>query len=213
MERDKRSIFVFSDSQQAKVVIEILEINNEYLIQGVVDSSLLEESKFLGYSVIGSRKEFLVLKGSNDGAIAAMSGIKERCDIGLWLKQNRVQLVSAVHPSAQIGRDVVLGAGSVVMAKTVINSSTAIGESVFINCGSTIDHDCIIGNGTNIEAGVTICGSVTVGEKSFIGAGSTIINNISIGNNVSIGAGTVVYRNIPDGDKMQGPLWVIGNQL
>jgi sugar O-acyltransferase (sialic acid O-acetyltransferase NeuD family) len=206
MPNEKQPVFVFGASGHAKVVIDILEKSNVFSIQFLVDDApLLKGSDFFGYPVIGGKNELLAQKVGTSCAIVAIGKNETRFAISLWLKQNGFQIISAIHPSAQIGREVEIGAGTVVMAHAVINSASRIGENVIVNTGAKIDHDCIIGDGVHIAPGTTLCGTVQVGEKSFIGAGSTVINNITIGKCVFVGAGTVVYSDIPDGMKIVGP--------
>lgn len=203
---EKQPVFVFGASGHAKVVIDILENSKAFTIQFLVDDDpALKGFDFFGYPVIGGKTELLVQKTEMLQAIVAIGKNGARCAVGAWLQQNGFNLATAVHPATQIGREVVIGEGTVIMANAVINPATRIGENVIINTGATIDHDCVIGDGVHIAPGVTVCGTVTVGEKSFIGAGSTVINNITIGKNVFIGAGTTIYANIADDMKVVGP--------
>jgi sugar O-acyltransferase (sialic acid O-acetyltransferase NeuD family) len=206
MPSEKQPIFIFGASGHSKVIIDILEKGNKFALQFLVDDNpSLKGIVFFGYPVIGGKSELLARNTENFQAIVAIGKNESRCTISQWLQQNGFQLGSAIHPSAQIGREVVLGGGTVVMANVVINPATVIGENAIINTGATIDHDCVIGDGVHIAPGVTLCGTVHVGKKSFVGAGSTVINNISIGENVYIGAGTTIYRDVPDGMKIVGP--------
>ena len=52
-----------------------------------------------------------------------------------------VKYYTAIHPRATIADTVKIGVGSVVMAGTVINVDTVIGEHCIINTGVTVDHD------------------------------------------------------------------------
>jgi sugar O-acyltransferase (sialic acid O-acetyltransferase NeuD family) len=206
MPGEKKPIFIFGASGHAKVVIDILEKSNEFAIKFLVDDDpALKGTVFFGYLVIGGKMDLLARKSKTTHTIVAIGNNEARCSVAQWLKQNDFQCVSAVHPSSKIGREVVMGAGSVVMANAVINPASIIGENVIINTGSIIDHDCVIGDGAHIAPGVTICGTVTVGEKTFIGAGSIVINNLSIGKDVFVGAGTIIFSNIADGMRVVGP--------
>ncbi len=101
-----------------------------------------------------------------------------------------------IHPSAVIGTNVDIGAGTVVMAGVVINCCSRIGKGCIINTGATIDHDNIIENYVHISPGVNTAGCVHIGKSTWIGIGAIISNNVKIISGCTIGAGAVVVKNI-----------------
>jgi len=196
-------IFVFGASGHAKVVIDIIEKQGNFGIEFLVDDNqALHNMNFYGYQVLGGKQDLLD-SGLKYGVVA-IGNNKIRCSIANWLTVNGFQLVSIVHPSAQLGRGVVLGNNCVVMAGAVINSDCIIGNSVIINTKASIDHDCQIGDGVHIAPGAILCGSVNIGVESFVCAGSTIVPNRSVGCNVIIGAGSVVLKDISDHETVVG---------
>ena len=193
----KEKIFVFGASGHAKVVIDIIERQGLYDLVFLVDDDVaLKGQQVYGYTVLGGKKELLtseVRKG-----IVAIGSNRARRAVADWLVANRFELVTAIHPSAQLARGVTVGSGSVIMAGAVINSDTAIGYDVIVNTQASIDHDCNIGDGVHLAPGSTLCGTVTVGEQAFVCAGATIIPNLTIGKSTTIGAGSTVIKNVPD---------------
>ncbi|EJV85866.1 MULTISPECIES: acetyltransferase [Bacillus] len=103
-----------------------------------------------------------------------------------------------IHPSAIIGEQVYLEAGTVVMAGAVINCCTKIGKGCIINTASTIDHDNKIDDYVHISPGAHLAGTVRVGSGTWLGIGSVVINNINIINECKIGAGAVVIKDITE---------------
>ncbi|MRR29761.1 acetyltransferase, partial [bacterium] len=199
--------FVFGASGHAKVVIDILERQGMYEIAFLIDDDpVLKGKEVYGYRVLGGKQELLDHRAmfSAIKGIVAIGSNSARETVASWLRENGFQLVSAIHPSAQLGRGATIGEGSVVMACAVINSDTVIGNNVIINTGATVDHDCSIGNFAHVAPGVTLCGTVTIGEGSFVGAGATVIPNITIGRNVMVGGGATVVDRIPDGVTVVG---------
>jgi len=196
-------IFIFGASGHAKVVIDIIERQGLYCIDFLADDDpTLKDTDFYGYRVIGGKTELLA-SGIKRGIVAIGSN-RARCAVASWLADNGFGLVSAVHPSAQLGRGVTVDVGTVVMAGVVVNSDTSIGRNVIINTKASIDHDCCIGDGVHIAPGATLCGTVDVGTGSFVCAGVTIIPNQSIGKHVIIGAGSTVIKDVPDGVTVVG---------
>ena len=105
-------------------------------------------------------------------------------------------LVTLIHPNAVVAEDVMVGAGTVIMAGAVINPGTKIGKGCIINTCASVDHDCDIGDYVHVAVGSHVCGTVSVGNQTWIGAGATVINNIYICPECMIGAVAVVIKNI-----------------
>ncbi len=103
-----------------------------------------------------------------------------------------------IHPKAVIGRETVIGKGSVVLAGAVINCSTTIGKGCIINTGATVDHDNILADYVHVSPGVHTGGAVSIGRCTWLGIGSTVNHNITIACNCIVGAGAAVIRDIPE---------------
>jgi len=109
------------------------------------------------------------------------------------------RLVTLLHRTAVLGRDVRVGEGSVLMAGAIVNAGSRVGANVIINTAATVDHDCVIGDGVHIAPGCHLCGNVEVGEGSLLGVGTLVVPGIRIGRNAFIHAGQTVTRDVPDG--------------
>ncbi len=107
------------------------------------------------------------------------------------------RLATLVHPSAQIGSRVEIGADTVVMANSVINADARIGAHVIVNTGATIDHDCGIADLVHVGPGANLAGQVSVGRGTQLGIGSTVIPGIVIAEGVTVGAGATVVDPLP----------------
>lgn len=104
---------------------------------------------------------------------------------------------TARHPSAIIADSVTIGAGTVIMAGTVVNPGVRLGNHAIVNTRSSIDHDCEVGDHVHIAPGATLSGDVVVGARSLIGVGASCRQGIIIGENVTIGAGAAIVCDIP----------------
>jgi len=114
------------------------------------------------------------------------------------VEKSGLKIISLVHPSATIAKDVIIKEGTVVMANVVVNSGSTIGEGVILNSSSVIEHENFIGNFVHISPNVALAGNVTVKESSHIGIGSSVIQSIVIDKNTIVGAGSVVVEDIPN---------------
>lgn len=122
--------------------------------------------------------------------------IRER--IQGMLQKNGAEIVSLVHPSAVVADDVIIGAGTAVMAGAVINTGAVLGDGVIVNTCASVDHDCRIGDFVHVAVGAHVCGTVQIGERAWIGAGATVVNNLGICADCMIGAGAVVIKPITE---------------
>jgi sugar O-acyltransferase (sialic acid O-acetyltransferase NeuD family) len=105
---------------------------------------------------------------------------------------------SVIHPSAILGKGVIMGLGTVLLHGAIVQADVVIGNHCIVNTRASIDHDCVLSDFVHISPSATLCGGVVIGEGSQIGAGAVVIQNISIGKWVTIGAGSVIVNDVPD---------------
>lgn len=106
--------------------------------------------------------------------------------------------INAIHPATTIASDVSINQGNVIVAGTVINPGTQIGNNVIINTACSIDHDNVLEDHTQVCPGANLAGEVTIKKYAFIGTGAIINPGITIGSHSTIGSGAVVINDIPD---------------
>ena len=195
-------IFIFGASGHAKVVMDIVERQGLYEIAFLIDDNpALKDAAVFGYKVLGCLNDIIKLREvyGISKCVIAIGSNKVREKLDHRLATEGFSAVSAVHPSAQIGRGATIGEGTVVMAGALINSDARIGRNVIINTGAAVDHDCVIEDHVHIAPGVRLCGNVRVGVRSLVGVGASVTPNISIGHDVIVGAGSTVLNDIHDG--------------
>lgn len=193
------SVIIIGASGHAKVIADIIEKSADKVV-GFLDDNVAINTIVAGYTefkVIGKIKECEELQKKNPTYkfIIGIGNNKIRKEISQKYKLN---YYIAIHPSAQIGLDVKIEEGTVVMANAVINPSAQIGKHCIINTGAIIEHDNIIENYVHISPRVALGGTVKVGENTHIGIGATVKNNIEICKNTIVGAGAVVVKNIEE---------------
>lgn len=196
------NIVIIGTSGHAGVVIDIVERENKYQIVGLMDSHKVDGASAFGYPIIGKETdipECISSFGVKGGIIAIGDNWTRYKMMKKILKCSPdFTFVSAVHPSAQLGKGVILGHGSVVMPNCVINRDAKIGNFSIVNTGSTLDHQSDLGHFASLAPGVKTGGNVKIGDFSAIGIGASIKHNVSIGENTVVGAGSVVLKDIPD---------------
>lgn len=196
----KDKVLIYGASGHGKVIIDIVEREGGYKIAGLLDDDLAIKGRdFCGYPVLGGLD--LRNKGGYHDCKLILAIGDNQARKKLWgkLKELGYELArAAIHPSAQIAEDVVLGAGTVIMANVAINSGARIGENAIVNTGATVDHDCVIGDFSHVSPGVHLAGNVEVGELAHIGIGASVVQGVRVGRNCVVGAGAAVTQDIPD---------------
>jgi sugar O-acyltransferase (sialic acid O-acetyltransferase NeuD family) len=197
-------VFLFGASGHAKVVADIVERAGGTVTFIADDDPARAGQRLLGYSVIGGRAELPGRRGSAGLAIVAIGVNAARLSVAEWLADNGFAFATAIHPSAQVGREVRIGEGGVVMAAAAINSDTTLGAHCIVNTGASVDHDCVLGDGVHVAPGARLCGGVKVGRGTLVGAGAVVVPGCRIGSDAIIAAGAVVLADVPDGRTVAG---------
>lgn len=180
-------ISVFGASGHAKVILEIIELNN-ISIENVFDADHAKTT-LLNYSVNHDLKQVK----SNTFVAIGNNSIRKKI-----VEQYDLTPDSLIHPSAVISKYVGMGIGSVVMAGVSINADSKIGDHCILNTNCSVDHDCIIEDYVHVSPNASLAGNVQIGEGTHVGIGSTIIQGIKVGRNCIIGAGAVIIKDVPD---------------
>ena len=174
----------------AKVIADIVLKSRNQLL-GFLDDDP-GKSFVMGYPILGRIEEW---KKFSEGAkfLLAVGNNHLRESLAAKLK---VDWYTAIHPSAQIGMDVVIGEGSAVMANAVINSGARIGEHCIVNTAAVVEHDNQIADYVHVSVGARLGGTVQIGKASWIGIGAVVKNNVSICSDCIVGAGAVVVKDL-----------------
>ncbi|MCQ6526095.1 acetyltransferase [Bacillus mycoides] len=190
----KKKLLIIGASGHGKVIADIaLKMNKWQSIAFLDDNENVKYS--MGIEIIDNSASVSKYIDNYDLFVGIGNNvIREK--IQRQLETEGASIPVLIHPSAIIGEQVYLEAGTVVMAGAVINCCTKIGKGCIINTASTVDHDNIIEDYVHISPGVHLAGTIKVGRGTWLGIGSVVSNNISITNDCRIGAGALVIRNI-----------------
>ena len=200
----KQRIIIVGAGSHAKVVLDLIETMGSFEIVGLTDP---DENKWgelvLSHPVLGGDDllpEFLAQGISNIclgvGSVNAADN-RHRAQLYRTLTELSFEAPNLHHPSSIISNTAVWTSGAIVMAGSIINASSTIGNNVLINTGAIIEHDCNLENHAHIGPGAKISGGVQIKEGVFVGLGACIKQNLVIGEWAPIGAGAVVLEDVP----------------
>ncbi len=193
----QRKVVIIGAGGHAKVIADIVKKSGDELVGFLDDNESIQGSIVCDdKQVLGTTNEEFVSKYIDCFFIIGIGSNNVRKVISE--RYHNLKWYIAIHPSAVIANDVVIGEGSVIMAGAVINSGTMIGKHCIINTCSSLDHDNVLGDYVHISIGAHLAGTVMIGECTWICSGATVINNITINKNNIIGAGAVVINDIND---------------
>lgn len=195
------NILIIGASGHAKVVVDIIERQNQYSIQGFLDTYKEKGEKLFGYPILGTEYDLndIIEKYNIYGCFIAIGDNYTRKIMAKKIAtlNPQINFVNAIHPTAIIGKKVRLGQGIAIMPGVIINSDSKIGDFCILNTNSSLGHDGIMKDYSSIASGVKTGGNLMLKECSAISIGATVIENIVIGHDTVIGAGAVVNKNIP----------------
>jgi sugar O-acyltransferase (sialic acid O-acetyltransferase NeuD family) len=131
----------------------------------------------------------------NAQVVLAIGNVEARCRREKLFKDAGFHFATLIHPSAVVGRDVTIGAGSIVMAGAILETQLDIGRHCLVNVLASVAHGCQVGDFCNLGPGVHLAGDVRVGDRSDLGTGCVCLPGVRLGPGMVIGAGAVVKDN------------------
>ena len=176
---------------------------NEYEFLGFVDDDVEKVSsqyKIFRRDFIEKYSEIFVLAVPG----SSLSYLERKTIISSLPLKNKKRLVTIVHSTASIGKNVKIGRNCLIMAGVVLTSNAIIGDHVCILPNSIIHHDSTIGDYSLIGSKVVVAGGAAVGKNCYVGSGSNIMNGLSIGSGSLIGMGSNVLRHVIENTVVAG---------
>ena len=200
--KSENSIVIIGGGGHAKTCIDILKMNKNFEIVGIIDSKITPGEEIMGIEVIGDNS--ILSKLRKDGVKYAINGVgsvnqpKIRKKIYELLKSHGFELPNLVHPSCSLEPSAIYGEGNQFMMGCNVGSSVIVENNCIINSGAVVSHDCVLRDSCHITPGAILAGSVEIGENSIIGMGSTIYIGLKIGANAIVHNGLNIFNNIND---------------
>lgn len=166
----------------------------------VDDAARLDEVG--GFPVLGTTEW---LKGRDCSVVVAIGAPAIRRRVVNALSAIGVKgFATLVHPSAQVGKFVVLGAGCMISATAVITTDVVLGGHVVVNTGAVVSHDCRVADYATIGPQACLCGGVLLGEGADLGAGGTLMPGVPVGDWAVVGAGATVIGGVGANETVAG---------
>lgn len=109
-----------------------------------------------------------------------------------------------IHPAATVGKDVTLGAGTIICAGVRVTTNVRVGQHVHLNINATVGHDVIIDDFASLNPLSAISGGVRLGRGVMIGTNACVNQGIGIDADAVVGSGAAVIRDVQRGTTVAG---------
>ena len=148
----------------------------------------------LGYDIIDDISHHEVQK--NAVYVFAIADISFRERMTKHFLNAGAKFVNLIHPSAIIGRTVVMGVGNIISPRVTITCNVDMGNFIRIGGGTSIGHDVKIGDYATISGTCGINGYAEIGRGAFVGSHGVICPHAVVGEYATVGTGSVVLRSV-----------------
>ncbi len=126
-----------------------------------------------------------------------------RCRVAKVFSELNIMLETLIHPTATIGANVEIGAGTLIFGHVHIGTGSVIGEASFISSNSSIEHHNKIGDGFCTGPNLNTSGGVTIGREVRFGMNIGIEPGVVVGHGCVVASGSVLTRDLADGSVLK----------
>ncbi len=197
--RDERTpCVIVGAGGHGRVVLDILMRTRQHKVIGFLDSNpALHGRRMDGVPILGDLNALPDLQSQGvAGVVVAIGDNGTRRAFAEEVEHLGLDLINAIHPSANLAHNVSLGRNVVVAAGALACAHCQIGDSAILNTGCIVDHESMIGTAVHICPGARLAGRVTVQSGAFVGIGATVLQGLRIGCEAVVGGGAVVIRDV-----------------
>jgi len=185
-----------SDVLQAVEAVNAAEPT--YHVVGILDDDDVDPHRFAGRGVdrVGTIDD---LAGVDAAYILCLGWPWTRHAVARRVAGRGEPAAPIVHPSADVGAGVELGAGSVVLGHSHLSPFVRLGLHALVSYGACVGHDAIFGDHASLMPNAAVSGAVIGGDRVLVGTGAAVREGVRLGDDVRIGAGAAVIGDVARG--------------
>lgn len=200
-----RRLVLFGDGGAAKDLVRIARLTAQDMTGGPVELVLAVDKpgpEVLGHKVISTGQI-----SAEDQVIIAVGDSAVRAKIAG--RHPGWTFTTLIAPTAILGPQTSIGAGSVIMDYCMITADVVIGTHFQCNNYSYVAHDCRIGDFVTFGPRASCNGNVHIMDGAYVGSGAVIRQGtpdkpLIIGEGATVGMGAVVTRDVAPGATVVG---------
>lgn len=198
---NRQQLILIGGGGHCKSCIDVVELDGQYTIAGILDAPSKTGEQILGYTISGSDDDIVLLANERKSFLITVGQIKSaavRKSIFGKVEAAGGLLPVVRSPRAHLSPHASVSRGTIIMHDALINAGVQIGKNCIINNKAHIEHDVVIGDHCHISTSAVINGDCILGNEVFIGSNSTLAHGVHIADNVVVGAGSVVIQHITE---------------
>jgi len=191
----KPKIILVGGGGHCKSCIDVIELEDKFVIAGIIDLHEKVGSKVLDYSIFGSDSDLEALSKSCSNFIVTVGQIKspaKRIKLFNELIRLNVNLPTIISPLAYVSKHANIGKGTIIMHNVTVNAGAVVGDNCIINTKALIEHDACIENHCHISTGSIVNGGAKIKQGTFFGSGAVCKESIVIDEYSFIKANSIV---------------------
>lgn len=198
----KERIYLIGAGSHAKVIMTTLEACGIGCKGIFDDDESLRGQEIWGVPILGTTYEM----PDTEDTIAVIGIASNRVRKDIADRFRNVAWPVIIHPLSLVHSSVRLGKGCAVLAGSVVQADTVVGNHSIISTCTIVDHDCRIGNYCHLSVHSCIADGVSIGDGACIGIGSIVTPCVNVGEGVLTGAGSTIISDLaPDGVYVGSP--------
>jgi len=219
---EKIAVFGFMDSLAGQVVnflggsndiaffisvreLPDLDIEKQHALRPNAKTEFVAGGKFLGRDVIVTTEYVPVLMEQGVKKCFVLEDDRFlRQEIITALKENGIEVLSYVHPSAILCGHNTIGEGVVIFPRCYIGYKADVLDGTIMQSNCTLEHHSVVGRYCDINPNLTTGGFVKIDDLCEINLSVDIINRISVGARSRIGAGSLVMSDVGEKELWYG---------
>ena len=152
--------------------------------------------------ILGAPECYQPIEG--DVFLCAIGDPHDKCRYASMLEERGAEFTSLIHPTAVVGHNVRVGAGSIICPLTQLSCDIELDRHVVLGTLSSAAHNVHIGRYSQISGGCQINGHATVGEGVFLGASVPVLPTARVEDWSYAGAGSVILKSVKTRTKVFG---------
>jgi sugar O-acyltransferase (sialic acid O-acetyltransferase NeuD family) len=199
-------LILVAASGLAREVLSVLRTRVDRHVLGFLDDdAALQGTAVDGLPVLGALES--VTEHPEAGLVVCAGSGKARSTIVQRLSDLGVdggRYVRVIDPTVRVPASCAVGAGSILLAQTVLTADVQVGNHVVTMPHAVLTHDDAIGDYATVCAGVALGGNVTVGMRAYLGMNSSVRQGVRVGSDATLGMGSVLLTDLPDGEVWAG---------
>ncbi len=203
----ERPVIIFGTGGLARTALDIFLKNNVLVYAFLAEEETEINTEINDIIVMGLIDDDAFIKRATSEAevFVALEDQHERLELAeLLIKKYKKMPVNAIHPSAQIASDVLLGHGNLIGAGTTIGAGVSLGNHNVISSGVHVEQQAKLAQSVLIGAGAVMGASSQTENTVYVGSGAVIGAGVRLGKNVKVGAGAVVVRSVKENKTVFG---------